>query len=229
MARGVPSKLDQKAADAPSHVRRGLGPLFADGGRGVPATSGGGRGGGTGMGPGRQHQGRRGEDRQAAPGAPAPRPAGEGSGTRPGARGPKAAYDFIDACYKTHSLAEEYGPAFEACIAQDYLETKVLTQVFARLPPDTLAKLGAPTPAALAQAMGRRIVAAFSQYKKPAAYGEALKKLIDEHGLAVFIGIVFPSAAPAGGGRRAPGGAGPSRIRSGGTWQIQNPQATTSA
>ncbi|HKZ96420.1 MAG TPA: hypothetical protein VJ045_05525 [Hyphomicrobiaceae bacterium] len=117
------------------------------------------------------------------------------------ARGPKAAYDFIDACYKTHSLAEEYGQAFEACIAQDYLETKVLTQVFARLPPDTLAKLGAPTPAALAQAMGRRIVAAFSQYKKPAAYGEALKKLIDEHGLAVFIGIVFPSAAPAGEGR----------------------------
>jgi hypothetical protein len=110
--------------------------------------------------------------------------------------GVKAAYDFIDACYRTHRLASQYGQAFEACIAQDYLETKVLATVYARLPPETLAKLGAPTPEALAGAMGRRIVAAFAQYGKPAAYGEALKKLVDQHGMPVFVAIVFPGSVP---------------------------------
>jgi hypothetical protein len=110
------------------------------------------------------------------------------------AGGVKAAYDFIDACYRTHSLAENYGQAFESCIAQDYLETKVLAEVYARMPPEALKKLGAPSPAALADSMGRRVVAAFSQYKMPAAYGEDLKRLVDLHGLPVFLKIVFPEA-----------------------------------
>jgi hypothetical protein len=108
------------------------------------------------------------------------------------ARGAKAAYEFIDACYRTHSLAEAYGQAFESCIAQDFLETTVLAQLYTRMPPDTLRKLGAPTPQVLTQAMGRRVGAAFAQYNIPAEYGQDLKKLVDEHGLPVFIGIVFP-------------------------------------
>jgi hypothetical protein len=121
-------------------------------------------------------------------------------------RGPKAAYDFIDACYRTHSLASDYSQPFEACIAQDYIETKVLANVFSRLPPDVLSKLGVPTPDALADAMGRRIVAAFSQYKIPVAYAESLKKLVDKHGLPVFMKIVFPDRSPDGGGRDTPKG-----------------------
>ncbi len=110
------------------------------------------------------------------------------------ARGVKAAYEFIDACYRTHSLAENYGQAFESCIAQDYLETTMLAQVYSRLPPDALTKMGAPTAAQIADAMGRRVVAAFAQYKMPAAYGDDLRKLVDEHGVPVFLKIVFPEA-----------------------------------
>ena len=110
------------------------------------------------------------------------------------AGGVRAAYDFIDACYRTHSLAENYGQAFESCIAQDYLETKVLAEVYARMPPEALKRLGAPSPTALADSMGRRVVAAFSQYKMPAAYGEDLKRLVDLHGLPVFLKIIFPEA-----------------------------------
>jgi hypothetical protein len=110
------------------------------------------------------------------------------------ARGVKAAYEFIDACYRTHSLAENYGQAFESCIAQDYLETRMLAQVYSRLPPDALTKMGAPTAAELANAMGRRVVAAFAQYKMSATYGDELKKLVDEHGVPVYLTIVFPEA-----------------------------------
>jgi hypothetical protein len=118
------------------------------------------------------------------------------------ARGAKAAYELIDNCYRTHSLAERYGEGFETCIAQDYLETKVLSQVYSRLPPDQLQKLGAPSPAMLADAMGRRITAAFLQYKMPFSYAEELKVLVDTHGLPIFLAIVFPDAI-----RPAPGAA----------------------
>ncbi len=116
------------------------------------------------------------------------------------ARGAKAAYELIDNCYRTHSLAEKYGEGFETCIAQDYLETKVLTQVYSRLPPDQLQKMGAPSPAMLADAMGRRITGAFLQYKMPLSYAEDLKVLVDMHGLPIFLAIVFPDAI-----RAAPG------------------------
>jgi hypothetical protein len=108
-------------------------------------------------------------------------------------RGAKGAYDFIDACYRTHSLAEEYGQAFESCIAQDYLETKVLASVYSRLPPEFLARNRVPSPEALADAMGRRIVAAFAQYNKPVAYAEDFKKLVDQHGFPIFLAILFPA------------------------------------
>jgi len=38
------------------------------------------------------------------------------------------------------------------------------------------------------------VVAAFAQYKMSAAYGDDLKKLVDEHGVPVYIQIVFPEA-----------------------------------
>jgi hypothetical protein len=68
------------------------------------------------------------------------------------------------------------------------------------MPPDQLKKIGAPSPAMLADAMGRRITAAFLQYKMPFTYAEDLKVLVDRHGLPIFLAIVFPEAA-----RAAPG------------------------
>lgn len=113
------------------------------------------------------------------------------------ARGAKAAYELIENCYKTHSLASAYGEGFEACIAQDYLETRTLIQVYSRMPPATLEKLGVPSPQMLAESMGQRISMAFGQYQKSQAYADNVKKLVDEHGLPVFLAIVFPEAAKA--------------------------------
>lgn len=111
------------------------------------------------------------------------------------ARGAQAAYELIDNCYKTHSLASNYGEGFEACIAQDYLETRTLIQVYSRMPPDALVQLGVPSPEMLAESMGKRISMAFGQYGKSQAYADNVKRLVDEHGLPVFFAIVFPEAA----------------------------------
>jgi len=113
------------------------------------------------------------------------------------ARGATAAYELIDNCYRTHSLASAYGEGFEACIAQDYLETRTLIQVYSRMPPEALQKLGVPSPQELAQSMGQRISLAFGKYNKPQAYADEVKRLVDQHGLPVFLAIVFPEAARA--------------------------------
>src|SRR5437868_3159590 len=84
-------------------------------------------------------------------------------------QGATKAFNYIEDCYKTHSLSSEYTKAFEGCIAQDYLETQILSLVYSRLPPETLKKMGAPEPKLLAQSMGQRITAAFATYKVPVA------------------------------------------------------------
>jgi hypothetical protein len=111
------------------------------------------------------------------------------------AQGATRAFAFIDACYRTHSLSSNYTKAFEACIAQDYLETQVLAMIYSRLPPETLKKLGAPTPQHLADAMGKRIVSAFATYDVPVERVKAFKKLVDEHGFPVFFKALFPGVA----------------------------------
>lgn len=109
-------------------------------------------------------------------------------------QGAEAAMRFIDACYRTHGLATNFSAAFEACIVQDYLETKFLTRVYSGVPAEALAKLRAPSPELLGQAMGQRIVSAFNQYKIPVARAEDLKGQIDVHGAPVFLKIVFPES-----------------------------------
>jgi hypothetical protein len=118
-------------------------------------------------------------------------------GTLQKTRGAQKAIQFIDACYRTHGLASEYSRPFEACIAQDYLLTQSLASVYSRVSPEDLAKLGAPQPKALADAMGRRVVAAFKQYNISVADADAFKQLVDQHGFPVFIAIVFPNAEKA--------------------------------
>jgi hypothetical protein len=110
-------------------------------------------------------------------------------------RGAEAAIKHIDACYRTHGLASAYSAAFEGCIAQDYMETKLLTRIYGRLPPERLRKMGAPTADQLAQAMGRRVVAAFQQYKVSAADATAFQSEVDKVGLPLFLRTVFPNAA----------------------------------
>lgn len=109
-------------------------------------------------------------------------------------RGAKGAYDYIAACYKTQGLASDYAAPFEACIAQDYMQTQVLALIYSRLKPDQLKTMQAPTPLELADAMGRRVTAAFSQYKIQVSYANDFKKLVDKHGFPVFLNLVFPNA-----------------------------------
>ena len=107
-------------------------------------------------------------------------------------QGATRAFAFISACYKTHSLSSKYTRAFEACIAQDYLETQILALIYSRLPPETLKTLGAPTPQLLAKSMGQRIGAAFATYDVPVARVKVFKQLVDEHGFPLFFKSLFP-------------------------------------
>jgi hypothetical protein len=107
-------------------------------------------------------------------------------------KGASRAFAFIDACYRTHSLSSKYTKAFEACIAQDYLETQILAMIYSRLPPETLKKLGAPSPQLLAKTMGQRIASAFATYDVPVERVKAFKTLVDKHGFPVFFKALFP-------------------------------------
>jgi len=109
-------------------------------------------------------------------------------------QGATKAFNYIEDCYKTHSLSSEYTKAFEGCIAQDYLETQILALVYSRLPPETLKEMGAPEPKMLAQSMGQRITAAFATYKIPVVRVEKFKKIVDEDGFPVFFKVLFPGA-----------------------------------
>lgn len=107
-------------------------------------------------------------------------------------QGASKAFAFIDACYRTHSLSSNYTKAFEACIAQDYLETQVLTMIYSRLDPESLKRMGAPSPEVLAGTMVQRVGAAFGQYKVSKERIAEFKRNIDEQGFPLFFQTLFP-------------------------------------
>lgn len=107
------------------------------------------------------------------------------------ARGAIGAYEHIAACYKTHSLASNYGQAFEGCIVLDYIHSKVTAAVYERLPADDRQKMGAPEPSVLVGAMSQRISGGLSQYKVAEKDARALIALIDKHGMPAFTSARF--------------------------------------
>lgn len=109
-------------------------------------------------------------------------------------QGATKAFTFIDACYRTHSLSSKYTKAFEACIAQDYLETQILALVYSRVDPESLKRMGAPSPGMLAQTMTRRVGAAFAQYKIPKERIAEFKRNVDQHAFPLFFKTLFPDA-----------------------------------
>ena len=110
-------------------------------------------------------------------------------------RGALAAYKFISACYGTHMLASKYTQGLEACIAQDYMLTEVMTSIYARIPAEKRKEMGTVDPDQLARGMSQRVGAALTQYKMTEADGLALKKMIDQHGLPVFAKQTLPKAS----------------------------------
>src|SRR5262249_26130974 len=121
-------------------------------------------------------------------------------------QGASKAFAFIDACYRTHSLSSNYTKAFEACIAQDYLETQILTLIYSRLDPESLKRMGAPSPEALAGTMVQRVGAAFGQYKVSKERIAEFKRNIDEHGFPLFFQTLFPNVPMPKGAPGAPSG-----------------------
>jgi hypothetical protein len=103
---------------------------------------------------------------------------------------------FLDACYRTQMLASEYSQGLESCMAQDYMHSQVLAKIYAAIPEAERQRMGTPSPEAIADGMGRRFVAAFSQYKMSVKEAEDFKKLVDKNGLPIFVKAVFPPKKP---------------------------------
>ncbi|WP_343062313.1 hypothetical protein [Hyphomicrobium methylovorum] len=102
---------------------------------------------------------------------------------------------FLDACYRTHMLSSTFTQGLEACLAQDYMHTQVLARIYARIPQKERVKMGVPAPEELANGMGQRFVAAFSQYKIGVKKAEAFRQLVDKNGMPIFVRAVFPAEA----------------------------------
>lgn len=103
---------------------------------------------------------------------------------------------FLDACYRTHLLSSTFTAGLESCMAQDLMHTQVLAMIYSRLPPERVKKLGAPTPDVIARSMNARFVTSFMQYKVTVKDGEEFKRLVNEHGVPIFVKGVFPKSVP---------------------------------
>jgi len=107
-------------------------------------------------------------------------------------QGVEQAFKFISACYKTHGLASAYSKAFEGCIAQDYMVSKALVQIYSQIPNETLKMNGAPTAEQIDESFKKRASGAFALYKRTPADALALRGVVEQHGLPVFFKTVFP-------------------------------------
>lgn len=110
-------------------------------------------------------------------------------------KGAEAALQLISDCYKTHTLFTDYSQGFEACLIQDHLQTRALVEVYSRLQPDALKRIGAPSGESLMRANVARFAVSLGKYKFPKTYARDLRKLANEHGWPVFVAIVFPGVS----------------------------------
>ncbi len=111
-------------------------------------------------------------------------------------QGSQGVLKFLDACYRTHLLSSDFNQGVEGCLVQDYIHAQTLATIYSRLPPEARAERKLPAPDVISQAMQRRLIATFTQYKITPDDAVVFQKLIEKHGLPVFIKAVFPKAAP---------------------------------
>lgn len=105
---------------------------------------------------------------------------------------------FLEACYKTHLLSSAFTAGLESCMAQDLMHAQILAVVYSRLPPERIKQMGAPTPEIIAKSMNARITSSFMQYKVTVKEGEEFKRIVNEHGMPIFMAGIFPKSAPKG-------------------------------
>lgn len=108
-------------------------------------------------------------------------------------QGSEATLKFLEACYKTHMLAEKYTEGLESCMAQDYMLSQMLAVIYAKVPIEKLNAMKAPSSDVIARAMRGRFQSIFRQYKITQKQADNLKKAVDEYGMPAFIKIVFPN------------------------------------
>lgn len=106
---------------------------------------------------------------------------------------------FLEACYKTHLLSSAFTAGLESCMAQDLMHAQVLAVIYSRLPPERIKQMGAPTPEIIAKSMNARVTSSFMQYKVAVKEGEEFKRLVNQHGMPIFMAGIFPKSAPKGG------------------------------
>ena len=117
-------------------------------------------------------------------------------------QGSQGVLKFLDACYRTHTLASEFNRGLEACMAQDYMHSQVLAVIYARLPEEARTKSKMPSPDFIAKSMGARFSSIFSQYNYTPAQADDFKKSVDKHGFPIFLKAVFPKDAAGTGDKK---------------------------
>lgn len=110
--------------------------------------------------------------------------------------GSQAVLKFLDACYRTHMLASDFNQGLESCMAQDFMHTQVLAQIYARVSENDMKAKNIPTPKLIADGMGQRFQAVFTQYKISKDDALAFQKRVADDGLPIFVAAVFPKGAP---------------------------------
>jgi hypothetical protein len=118
------------------------------------------------------------------------------------AQGSQGVIKFLDACYRTHTLASEFNRGLEACMAQDYMHSQVLAVVYAKVPPEERVKSNYPSPDFIAKTMSARFSSVFAQYNVTTEQTDAFKKAVDTHGFPIFLKAVFPKDAARAGDKK---------------------------
>jgi hypothetical protein len=113
-------------------------------------------------------------------------------------QGSQGVIKFLDACYRTHTLASEFNRGLEACMAQDYMHSKVLAEIYGRLPEAARANRNVPTPELISKTMVARFAAIFAQYKFTQSQSDGFKSAVDKHGFPLFLKAVFPKGPASG-------------------------------
>lgn len=101
-------------------------------------------------------------------------------------KGALGTFEFIESCYKTHSLATEFNPALEGCMVVDYLHSVSLATVYARMSAEQRAEAKVPEPDAITKSMGLRLAATFQQYKLSKERFEAFGRLVERVGVPEY-------------------------------------------
>jgi hypothetical protein len=112
-------------------------------------------------------------------------------------QGSQGVVKFLDACYRTHTIAERFTQGLEACLTQDYIHSQALAIIYARMPEAERTKQGMPSAEIITRMVAERMATVFQRYKIASPEADAFRKSIDLHGFPVFLKAVFPSASDA--------------------------------